>query len=99
MIAFQRQLNLRNRDVVISNPQKKVVDNQDSTSAPPNNNIDFRGSNNNQIKAKDKSPLQDSPTKNVENIKDVVILDKTIFPFSFEIEIYKLKVSLPFNEI
>ena len=98
MIAFQRQLNLRNRDVVISNPQKKVVDNQASTSAP-NNNTDFRGSNNSQIKAKEKAPVQDSPVKNVENRKDVVIVDKTIVPFSFETEISKLKVSLPFNEI
>ena len=28
-----------------------------------------------------------------------MIADKTIFPFSFETEISKLKVSLPFNEI
>ena len=40
MIAFQRQLNLRNRDLVISNPQKKFVENQASTSVP-NNNIDL----------------------------------------------------------
>ena len=32
MIAFQRQLNLRNRDVIISNPQKKVIENKASTS-------------------------------------------------------------------
>ena len=70
MTTFKRQLNLRNRGVVISNLQKKVVDNQDSTSAP-NNNTDFRGLNNNQVKAKDKAPLQDPPIKNIENIKDV----------------------------
>ena len=98
MIAFQRQLNLRNRYLVISNPHKKVVDNQASTSAP-NNNTNFRGSNNNQIKAKDKSLVQDSFVKNVENRKDVVIIDKTIVPFIFETKISKLKVSLPFNEI
>lgn len=46
MIAFQRQLNLRNKDVVISDPQKKVVDNHISTNAP-NNNTDIRGSNDN----------------------------------------------------
>ena len=46
MIAFQGQLNLRNKDVVISNPQKKDIDNQASTSAP-NNNTNFRGSNHN----------------------------------------------------
>ena len=88
MIEFHRQLNLRSRDVVISNPQKKVVENQDSTSVP-NNNIDFRGLNNNQVKAKDKAPLQDPPIKNVENRKDVVITYKTIVPFSFETEISK----------
>ena len=53
MIAFQRQLNW---DVVISNPQKKVVDNHASTSVP-NNNTNFRGVNNNQVKEKDKAPL------------------------------------------
>ena len=37
--------------------------------------------------------------KNVENRKDVVITNKTTIPFSFEIEISNLKVSLPFNEI
>ena len=98
MIALQRYLNLRNRDVVISNPQQKNVDNQASTSAP-NNNTNFKGSNNYQNKAKDKAPVQDSPVKNVENRKDVVIVDKIIIPFIFETSISKLKVSLPFNEI
>ena len=98
MIAFQRQLNLRNRDVVISNPQKKVVDNQASTSVP-NNKTNFRGSNDNQNRAKDKAPIQDSPVKNIENKKEFVIVDKTIIPFIFETEISKIKVSLPFNEI
>ena len=98
MIAFQRQLNLRNRDVVISNPQKKVVQNQASTSVR-NNNTDFREVNNNQVKAKDKDPLQDPPIRNMENRRDIVLADKTITPFSFESKITKLKVSLPFNEI
>ena len=31
MIAFQRQLNLRNRDVIISKPQKKADENRVST--------------------------------------------------------------------
>jgi hypothetical protein len=35
----------------------------------------------------------------VENRRDVILADKTITPFSFESEISKLKVSLPFNEI
>lgn len=39
MIAFQRQLNLRNKDVIISNPDKKVVENKSSTSGT-NNPID-----------------------------------------------------------
>lgn len=64
MIAFQRQLNLRNKYVFISNPQKKFVENQASKSVP-NNNTNFRGLNNNQVKAKDKSPLQDPPTINI----------------------------------
>ena len=32
MIAFQRQLNLRNRDVIISNPQRKTNEDMVSTS-------------------------------------------------------------------
>ena len=39
-IAFQRQLNLRNKDVIISNPEKKVIENRSSTngtSKPTNN--------------------------------------------------------------
>ena len=83
MITFQRHLNFRNRDVVISNPQRKDVDNQPSTSAP-NDNIDIRGSNNNHNKAKDKSPIQDSHVKNIENKKEVIIVDKAIISFSFE---------------
>ena len=75
MIAFQRQLNLRNRDVVIYNPQKKVVENQASKSIP-NNNIDIRGVNNNKVKEKDKSPLHDPLTRNVENKRDVIVADK-----------------------
>ena len=98
MIAFQRQLNLINRDVVIYNPQKKVVKNQAYTSVP-NNNTNFRGVNNNQVKAKDKAPLQDPPTRNMENRRDIVLVDKTITPFSFESEISKIKVALPFNKI
>ena len=98
MITFHRQLNLRNRDVVISNPQKKVVENQASTSVP-NSNKYFRGINNNRVKGNDTTPLQDPPTRNMENIRDIVLVDKTITPFSFEFEISKLKVSLLFNEI
>ena len=37
--------------------------------------------------------------KNIENRKEVRIVDKTIIPFSFETEISKIKISLPFNEI
>ena len=57
MIAFQRQLNLRNKYVVISNPQKKVIKNEAFASVP-NNNTNFRGVNNNHVKANDKTPLQ-----------------------------------------
>lgn len=34
MIAFQRQLNLRNKDVIISDPQKKVNQEKASTNVP-----------------------------------------------------------------
>ena len=37
MITFQRQLKLRNKDVIISNPQKKVVENKASTSGASKN--------------------------------------------------------------
>ena len=40
MIAFQRQLNLRNRDVIISKPQKKAYENKASTSGANKNTND-----------------------------------------------------------
>ena len=49
--------------------------------------------------SKDKAPLQDLPIRNLENKKEIVPADKTITPFSFESEISKIKISLPFNEI
>ena len=36
---------------------------------------------------------------NIENKKEVVIVDKNIIPFSFETKISKIKIYLPFNEI
>ena len=40
MIVFQRQLNLRNKDVIISNPQKKADENKASTSGADKNTDD-----------------------------------------------------------
>ena len=40
MIAFQRQFNLRDRDVIISKPQKKVDENRVSTSDADKNTND-----------------------------------------------------------
>ena len=51
MIASQRQLNLRNRDVILFNPQKKVIENKTYTSEL-NKTSDPKGVTNSQSKGK-----------------------------------------------
>ena len=49
--------------------------------------------------SKDKAHLQDIPIRNLENRREIFVAYKTITPFSFESEISKINISLPFNEI
>jgi hypothetical protein len=112
MMAFQRQLNLRNKDVIISNPQKKVVENKASTSGTNKNTYNTEVNTDlgkgkevvnktvvNKEHSKEKFPPQELPEKYVENKKDMVLAERIVRPFSFESEIAKIKMSLPFNEI
>ena len=48
---------------------------------------------------KDKIPPQEPPEKILENRKEIVPAETTIRPFSFELDVAKMKLSLPFNEI
>ena len=113
MIAFQRQLNLRNRNVIISKPQKKADENKDSTSGADKNTDDKKenekSGNGKQINVnkpvankeprKEKISPQELPEQTMEKRKDLLLAETTIKPFSFEPEVAKIKMSLPFMEI
>ena len=112
MIEFQRQLNLRNRDVIISNPRKKVIENKASTSGSnkSTDNTDVikdlgKGKEviNKPVVDKEQNkqsiPPQELPKKYVENKKDMVLVERIERPFSFKSEVAKIKISLPFDEI
>ena len=112
MIAFQRQLNLRNKDVIISNPQKRVIENKTSTSGT-NKPIDNTEVINDLEKGKEvinkpvvnteqnkeSIPPQELPKKIVENKKDMVIVERIERTFNFKSKVAKIKISLPFDEI
>ena len=89
MIAFQRQLKLRNKDVIISNPQKKVIENKASTSGTnkPTDNIEVNTNLGkgkeivnkpvvNKEQNKESIPPQELPKKFVENKKDMVLVER-----------------------
>ena len=112
MITFQRQLKLRNKDVIISNPQKKVVENKASTSgtnkSTNNTEVNFDSWKGKEVvnkpvvnkeQSKESFPPQELPKKYVENKKDMVLVERIARPFSFESEVAKIKISLPFNDI
>lgn len=124
MIAFQRQLNLRNRDIIIYDPQKKVNQEKDSTSVPnkeaevipvvprsgkgkeviitkpvANKDVIINKPNVNKDQAKQKIPPQELPVKSVDNKRELTIVEARVRPFSFESEVTKIKMSLPFNEL
>ena len=112
LMAMQRELNLRNRNVVINAPQKKLVEDHPSgsgTGAQKENKglniIQGKGKeiinkeNITKGQIKEKIPPQEPPIKIVEEKKDVIIAEKIDKSFSFESEMAKIKISLPFNEI
>ena len=53
----------------------------------------------NKEQKKEKTPPQELPVKPLENRKEIVLAKATTRPFSFESEVEKMKMSLPFNEI
>ena len=124
MIALQREISLRNRDIIISKPQEEKDKIETSTSTPAGNQEQIQanprtgkgkgiivnspekikqGSPDKQAVNKEqhqnKSPPQEPHNKIVEGRKEVVPLEVAIRPFSFESEVAKMKISLPFNEI
>jgi hypothetical protein len=92
IFEFQKQYNLRNKNVVV-NPNKVQVD-QPSTSQkkkdPPRKDMPEKD-----------NPKDDAPKKSQDGKKDVNIkeVEKSQSPFNLESEISKLKVSIPFNEL
>ena len=124
MVAFQRKLNLRNRDVIISKPQKNVNEDKASTSDPKEDQEKFQVNPRsgkgkgiivnqseitkeklpdkhavNEEQNKNAIPRQEPPEKIPENRREIVPTETTVRPFSFESEVAKMKLSLPFNEI
>ena len=124
MITFQRQLDLRNKDVIISKPQKKANEDKASTSDPNEDleqiQVNPRSGKGKEIivnklvvtketmldkptvnkeQKKQKTPPQELPGKTLDNKKEIVLAKATVRPFSFESEVVKMKLSLPFNEI
>ena len=73
MIAFQRQLNLRNRDVIISNPQRKTNEDKASTS-DSNRNLEVIQVN--PRSGKGKEIIVNKPVVTKETIVDKPIVNK-----------------------
>lgn len=124
MVAFQRQLSLINRDVIISKPQENVNEDEASTSEPKEDQEQFqinprsgKGKNiivnkteitkgklpNKQVvnkqQQKDKVPTREPPERILENRREILPAEIATRPFSFESEVAKMNLSLPFNEI
>ena len=116
MVSFQRQLSLRNRDVIISKPQENVNEDEPSTSEPKEDQEQFqinprsgKGKNIivnkseitkeklpdkhvvNKEQKKDKIPTQEPSERMLENRREIVPVETTIRPFSFELEVAKMK--------
>ena len=113
MIAFQRQLNLRNRDVIISKPQKKADENKASTSGVDKNTDNKQENENlgngkqvivykivaNKEPRKDRISPQELPEQTMEKRKELTLAETASIPFSFESKVSKIKMSLPFTKI
>ena len=99
MVEVQRQLGLRNRDVPITNPIKKNI-NQHSTSNNDKTSVEKDNADKEYLEVqKGKRPLGEIVTKVPDVRKEIVILKENLTSFNLENEISKIKISLPFNEI
>ena len=124
MVALQRELSLRNRDIIISKPQEEKDKIEASTSTPEGSREQIQANPStrkwkgivvnspkkikqkspdkqvvNKEQQQNESPPEEPPNKVIESKKEVVPLEAAIRPFSFELEVAKMMVSLPFNEI
>ena len=99
MVDVQRQLGLRNKDVQITNPIKKNI-NQHSISNTDKTIVDKDNTDKERLEAqKGKKPLGEIVAKVPEIRKETVILRENLSSFNMENEISKIEISLPFNEI
>ena len=73
MVAFQRQLNLRNRDVIISKPQKKSNEDKASTNDP---NQDLEQIQANPRSGKGKGIIVNKPETTKETVPDKHVVNK-----------------------
>jgi hypothetical protein len=73
MVAFQRQLNLRNRDVIISKPQKKANEDKASTSDP---NEDLEQIQANPRSGKGKEIIANKPVVTKKTMLDKPVVNK-----------------------
>ena len=76
----------KGKEVIIT----ELVANEDVIISKPTDNKD---------QPKQKIPPQELPVKFVDNKRDLTAVDAPVIPFSFESEVAKIKMSLPFNEL
>ena len=99
MVEVQRQWGLRNKDVPITNPIKKNI-NQHSNSNIDKTIVEQDNTDKEYLEAKKgKKPLGEIVRKVPDIRKNYVILRENLSSFNLENEISKIKNSLPFNEI
>ena len=53
----------------------------------------------NKDQPKQKIPPEELPLKSVYNKRELTVVEAPIRPFSFEFDVAKIKISLPFNEL
>ena len=73
MVAFQRKLTLRNRDVIISKPQKNANENKSSTSDPKE---DLEQIQANPRSGKGKEIIVNKPEITKEKVTDKHVVNK-----------------------
>lgn len=92
-------MGLRNKDVPITNPVKKNI-NQQSNINTDKTVVDKYNTNKEHLEAqKGKKPLREIIAKVLEIRKETIILREILSSFNLENEISKIKISFPFNEI
>ena len=99
MVEVQRQLGLRNRDVPIINPIKKINVNQHSNSNTNKTIVEKDNADKEHLETQNgKKPLREIVRTNPKIRKENVILRENLPSFNLENEISKIKNCLPFNK-